>query len=110
MRTLPSMDDTFECSRCGHAEWHDRAPAGSCRHPDCTCRGLDNGTSAFLPPSQRPGQAAFNALYASHPAVADAIRGTDADPFHHDERLNIFYRTVVLLLDTAASPGEDPLP
>lgn len=36
---------------------------------------------------QRPGQWAFNVLAAARPELADAVRGTDVDPFHRDDRL-----------------------
>ena len=39
---------------------------------------------------QRIGQALFNGLYAVRPDIADAIRGSDTDPFHDDSRLPAF--------------------
>jgi hypothetical protein len=42
----------------------------------------------------RAGQKAFNDLYANDPALADAIRGTEADPFYDDSRLTIFWDRV----------------
>ncbi|HOY30259.1 MAG TPA: hypothetical protein PKW80_00120 [Bacteroidales bacterium] len=41
-----------------------------------------------LYPSQRKGQAFFNALYFLHPVIADNIRATQIDPFHDDEKLD----------------------
>ncbi len=35
-------------------------------------------------PEQRAGQAFFNALDAVRPDIADDIRATRLDPFHHD--------------------------
>lgn len=34
--------------------------------------------------TQRIGQAYFNALHDSHPAIADDFRGGDLDPFYRD--------------------------
>jgi hypothetical protein len=45
-------------------------------------------------PDQRDGQIAFNALHDIAPDVAEKIRGTDADPFHDDERLDAFWTAV----------------
>ena len=36
-------------------------------------------------PDWRRGQALFNALHGVHPELANAVRGTPADPFHHDD-------------------------
>jgi hypothetical protein len=47
---------------------------------------------------QRAGQAAYNALAAWNPAIADQLLGTDADPFHDDARLPRFYQRVQELL------------
>lgn len=47
---------------------------------------------------QRIGQRAFNALYDSHPHIADKIRGSVCDPFHQDKRLSLFYIRVAELL------------
>ena len=38
-------------------------------------------------PSQRKGQAFFNALHFLHPVIADEIRASEIDPFHDDEKL-----------------------
>ena len=43
--------------------------------------------SETYPSEWRKGQSFFNALYELHPEVADKIRGTDLDPFHHDDRI-----------------------
>jgi hypothetical protein len=44
---------------------------------------------------QRSGQAAFNALWDVRPDIAnDVIRGTEADPFHDDSRLLLFWERV----------------
>lgn len=45
-------------------------------------------------PEQRVGQAYFNALHQHFPQVADAIRGTDNDPFYRDDRLHAFFYAV----------------
>jgi hypothetical protein len=45
---------------------------------------------------------AFNELYAQDPAFADQIRGTDADPFYDDSRLEVFRKRVAEL--RAANP------
>jgi hypothetical protein len=45
----------------------------------------------------RPGQKAFNELYAQDPAIADQIRCTDADPFYDDRRLDAFRKRVAEL-------------
>ncbi len=37
-------------------------------------------------PDWRRGQALFNALHGVFPALAEQIRGTDADPFHDESR------------------------
>lgn len=44
--------------------------------------------------SARAGQAAYNDLYMSDPETANAITGTDADPFYDDSRLPAFYARV----------------
>jgi hypothetical protein len=41
-------------------------------------------------PEWRFGQAAFNVLHANFPDLANAIRGTEVDPFHLPES-NDFY-------------------
>lgn len=38
----------------------------------------------------RPGQQAFNLLMATDPALAEAIRGTEFDPFYDDRRIESF--------------------
>lgn len=43
---------------------------------------------------QRNGQAAFNALTVTDPALAHKMRGTDLDPFHNDERAVDFINEV----------------
>lgn len=43
-------------------------------------------------PAERIGQAAFNALHAIRPDLSERIRGGEADPFHNDQRLTIFYK------------------
>lgn len=45
-------------------------------------------------PSERKGQALFNALYAMNPQLADAIHGTPADPFYYDERVQLCFDVV----------------
>lgn len=40
---------------------------------------------------QRIGQAAFNALYALNPGLADEVRGTENDPFYSDSKLTAFW-------------------
>ena len=47
---------------------------------------------------QRIGQKAFNDLYESNPKIADAIRGTEYDPFYVDDRLPEFYAKVKELM------------
>lgn len=53
-------------------------------------------TSPFDPYAvhQRWGQAHYNALYAVDPEIANAILGTDADPFHDDNNLPAFFARV----------------
>ena len=46
----------------------------------------------------RKGQQAFNDLYQSHPEIADKIRGTMADPFYQDSRLEAFHQRVAELM------------
>ncbi len=38
----------------------------------------------------RPGQAVFNAAYALFPNEANALRGSDVDPFYLDDRIDAF--------------------
>ena len=45
----------------------------------------------------RTGQVAFNSLYAADPDLANQIRGTDADPFYDDSRLELFRETIARL-------------
>lgn len=45
----------------------------------------------------REGQRAFNELYQDEPEIADAIRGTEYDPFYLDERLPAFLARVAVL-------------
>jgi hypothetical protein len=52
-------------------------------------------------PTERRGQAYFNALYDLRPIIADAIRGTDDDPFQVDEKLPQFLMRVAELLEEA---------
>jgi len=42
----------------------------------------------------RPGQIAFNELYATDPAIANLIRGSEFDPFYDDSKLGAFYEKV----------------
>lgn len=51
---------------------------------------LVNGFTGDRPPELRLGQWAFALLYKSHPEIADAISGTDADPFYRDDRIPEF--------------------
>lgn len=46
----------------------------------------------------RPGQRAFNDVYAVYPHVADLLRGSEFDPFYDDERIESFYAQVALLV------------
>lgn len=46
-------------------------------------------------PDWRRGQALFNALHKMHPDLANQIRGTSADPFHDDSRVQEFARAVM---------------
>lgn len=41
-------------------------------------------------PEQRNGQAMFNALHEFDPELADTIRGTDADPFYDNLKVEAF--------------------
>lgn len=82
---------SWVCPLCNHPEWHDKPPSGTCRYQGCGCQGPITGSPRFIAQVQRPGQAAFNALAASHPAVADFIRGSECDPFYDDGRLPQFY-------------------
>lgn len=43
---------------------------------------------------QRLGQAMFNALYVMDWEAADAIFGSEADPYHNDNRIAEFERTI----------------
>lgn len=43
-------------------------------------------------PWQRKGQAAFNLMYAFNYKVANEFRGTDIDPFYHDDRIDEFVK------------------
>lgn len=46
-------------------------------------------------PGLRDGQAAFSALHALRPSLADSIRGTiTADPFYDDSRLDAFWASL----------------
>ena len=47
---------------------------------------------------QRIGQKAFNDLYESNPKIADAIRGTEYDPFYDDSRIDKFKAKVAELM------------
>lgn len=49
---------------------------------------------AALAPNQRRGQIHFNVLYIGHPSIANAIRGTEIDPFHDDSRIGEFLDSV----------------
>lgn len=50
-------------------------------------------------PTERLGQAYFNALEHSHPELAELVRGTSADPFHasgiKDPRVQKFFDTII---------------
>jgi hypothetical protein len=39
------------------------------------------------PTGWRRGQFVFNTLHDMRPSIANAIRDTELDPFHHDERI-----------------------
>ena len=39
------------------------------------------------PKEWRKGQAYFNILRVMHEEIAEEIRGTEFDPFHHDDRI-----------------------
>lgn len=41
-------------------------------------------------PEQRRGQAYFNAIHEVRPDLANAVRGSDRDPFYDDSRINAF--------------------
>lgn len=45
-------------------------------------------------PSIRVGQFYFNELYVHHPALADEIRATSADPFYNDSNIVMFWAMV----------------
>ena len=49
--------------------------------------------------NQRAGQAAYNLLAQTHPEIAEALLGTDADPFYDDSRLTLFHQRVKQMLD-----------
>lgn len=55
---------------------------------------IHRGQYTHAHPGQRPGQAAFNALWNISPALADYIRGTQTDPFYNDQRINNFLEYV----------------
>ena len=42
----------------------------------------------------REGQAYFNAFYERYPELADQIRGTANDPFHHDDKIVMFIEQI----------------
>lgn len=44
--------------------------------------------------SIRYGQYYFNKLHEAYPELADKIRGTDADPFHNDNKLPKFWKAI----------------
>lgn len=44
---------------------------------------------------QRLGQRMFNGLHAAFPEIAEAIRGTEYDPFQLDERIPAFLKRVL---------------
>lgn len=51
-------------------------------------------------PAQREGQAAFNALFAVHPEIAERVRSDfRVDPFDDDDRLPAFMAFVRRHLD-----------
>lgn len=58
----------------------------------------------YSQPRWRDGQTYFNVLYAGRPDLADAVRGTDLDPFHRDDRVPAFLRWVARNWD---GPGDD---
>jgi hypothetical protein len=41
-------------------------------------------------PSQRYGQAIFNAAYSLYPELADQLRGGSVDPFYQNENVTLF--------------------
>lgn len=42
----------------------------------------------------RPGQAYYNALWASQPELAEIVRGSEVDPYYHNGRLPDFLELV----------------
>lgn len=48
-------------------------------------------------PTLRRGQARFNALYELYPTVAEAVRGTTADPFYDDGKIPVFEERILLI-------------
>lgn len=42
-------------------------------------------------PSERAGQAAFNALHVMRPDLSERVRSTDLDPFYSGDRLADFF-------------------
>lgn len=49
-------------------------------------------------PTQRFGQAAFNAVYESYPDTADLLRATEFDPFYSSESVQAFlYQALILI-------------
>ena len=54
----------------------------------------------------RAGQAAFNALYEVAPEMANAIRGSEADPFYVDKILPEFFRAVIREAQITQTTGE----
>jgi hypothetical protein len=60
-------------------------------------------------PDWRVGQAHFNVLADLAPDVADAVRGTNLDPFYDDARLDAFLRHVQTQLAPTTN-GESPFP
>jgi len=45
-------------------------------------------------PCLRKGQTWFNVLYEQHPALADEIRSTEANPFYVDDNLSRFFEFI----------------
>lgn len=48
---------------------------------------------------QRMGQAHFNCVNMHFPEIANALRGTAADPFYNDGRLVLFWEHVDRLMN-----------
>lgn len=46
------------------------------------------------PEAWRPGQTYFNVLAQNRPDLSEQIPGTALDPFHHDNRIDVFLKWV----------------